>query len=151
MHLAKLNSLITAGRDQISDLSEKRPNNTGTGRRWGGGIEKKSTPNDGVRAIVSTRTAITVSDPRYISELKRHDSRSDGKDAYMPPPSFTLSYLTEGKKSKIFLNQQPSVYQPDFSPKVVPVDVALHLIVCGPTGIIHENHYMSINWQKKLS
>lgn len=95
MHLAKLNSLITAGRDQISDLSEKRPNNTGMGQEGRGDIEKKSTPNDGVRAIVSTRTAITVSDPRYISELKRHDSRSDGNDAYMPPPSFTLSYLTE--------------------------------------------------------
>lgn len=145
MHLAKLNSLITAGRDQISDLSEKRPNNTGTGQEGGGGdIEKKSTPNDGVRAIVSTRTAITVSDPRYISELKRHDSRSDGNDAYMPPPSFTLSYLTEEKKYKIFLNQQLSVYQPDFSPKAVPVDVALHLIVCGPTGIIHDNNYISL-------
>lgn len=42
--------------------------------------------------------------------------------------AFFYSFLFDRrkKKYKIFPNQQPSVYQPDFSPKVVPVDVALH-------------------------
>ena len=108
-------------------IYRKRDQTTRGRGRGARDIEKKSTPDDGVRAIVSTRTAITVSDPRYISELKQYDFRSDGNDASMPPPSFTLSYMTDEKNIyKIFpTQQQPSVYQPDFSLKVVPVDVAV--------------------------